>query len=737
MNAVGQPLNRVDGLAKVTGSARYSAENNLPQLAHAVPVSSTVARGRIRAIDTSTARAMPGVMLVMTHENAMRLPKGGEAAFNPPAGRKLTLLQDDKVHFQNQPVAVVVADTLEHATDAAQRVRVSYAAETPATNLTRGRGASHPPDKVQGKGADSTRGEGAPAVLPEGAVRIEADYTTPVEHHNPIEPHATVASWQGDQLTLFDSTQYVSGVRRTIARTLGVEEANIHVVCPYVGGGFGCKGSTWSHVALAAMAARQVGRPVKLVLDRPQMYGPVGHRPNTEQHIAVVARRDGTLIDMQHDVFSQTSMLEDWVESSAIVTRMLYNVPNLRTSHRLVSLDLPTPTFMRAPGEATGSFALESVLDELAWKLEMDPVELRMKNYAQTEPQEGKPWSSKHLADCYRIGSERFGWSKRARTPRATLEGNEWIGWGMATATYPANRSKAAAIARILPDGTAYVASGSQDLGTGTYTVMTQVAADGLGFPVERVTFALGDSTLPPAPVSGGSQSAASVSAAVRTATQGVREKLVTMAVGDAASPLSGVAPDAVTVEDGWLVLRSDGSRREPAAAVIARNGGQPLEVVAEVQPGDEKQRFSFHSFGAVFVEVRVDRDLGTIRVSRVVGVYDVGRLLNAKTGHSQLMGGLVWGIGAALMEQSEIDGRDGRVVNGNLADYHVPVNADVGMIDVSVLNEPDPFINPDGVRGIGEIGITGMAGAVANAVFHATGVRVRDLPITLDKVMI
>jgi xanthine dehydrogenase YagR molybdenum-binding subunit len=419
-----------------------------------------------------------------------------------------------------------------------------------------------------------------------------------------------------------------------------------------------------------------------------------------------------------------------------MVTRMLYAVPNQITTHRIVPLNLGTPTFMRAPGETTGSFALESAMDELAWQLKMDPIALRLKNFAEIEPQENKPWSSNALRECYTAGAERFGWSRRIASPRSMREGNVLIGYGMACATYPANRSPASAIARILPDGTAMVASGTQDIGTGTYTVMTQVAADALGFPLERVHFALGDSTLPHAPGSGGSQSAASVAPAVLAAASVARDKLIALAIADAGSPVHGLSADAVSVDNGWVVSRGDASRRDPAAAVIARAGGQPIDAHSSEKPGDEKQHYAFHSFGAVFAEVHVDADLGTIRVARLIGAYDVGARLNAKTARSQLLGGMVWGIGTALEEEGLLDVRYGRIANGNLAEYHVPVNADIGEMDVLFVGEPDTHFNPLGIRGIGEIGITGAPAAIANAVYHATGVRVRDLPITLDKVM-
>ncbi|QIE28705.1 Aldehyde oxidoreductase molybdenum-binding subunit PaoC (plasmid) [Caballeronia sp. SBC1] len=737
MSVLGQPLDRTDGLLKVTGQAKYSADNPEAKLAHAVLVTSTIAHGRVASMDTARIQAMPGVLLVMTHETAMRLPNDGKPNAEPPAVRRLSLLQTDEVRYSNEPVAVVVADTLERATDGARKLQASirYEAATPNTDYQRAKGTAYQPEKMMGRPINTQRGDVA-AGLRQGPTRLDVVYTTPNEHHNPMEPHATLARWDGPNLTLYDATQGVSGARGAVAKTLGIKEENVRVICPFVGGGFGCKGSAWSHVVLAAMAAKQTGRPVRLVLERPQMFGMVGNRPFTDQHIQISARDDGTLTGMRHDVISTTSTFEDWNESSAIVTRMLYAVPNQATTHKLVKLDVGTPTFMRAPGETSGSFALESAMDEMAYQLNMDPLAFRLKNYAEMEPQEKKPWSEKSLRECYQMGAEKFSWSRRNPKPRSMRDGNVLIGLGMATATYPANRSEASAIARILPDGTAMVASGTQDLGTGTYTVMTQVAADALGFPMDKVDFALGDSSLPHAPVSGGSQSVASVSPAVREAASQARAKLIAMAIADSGSPLSGGSIDDVTVNNGWVISRADPSKRDPAAAVIARNGGKPIEAMATTKPGDEKQQFAFHSFGAVFTEVHVDADLGTIRVPRIVAVYDVGSLLNEKTAHSQLMGGLVWGIGSALTEKSELDARYGRYTNANLAEYHVPVNADIGLLDITLLGKPDPHINPLGARGIGEIGITGVAGSIGNAVYHATGVRVRDLPITLDKVM-
>lgn len=731
----GQGIDRVDGRLKVCGRATFAAEFALQNLAHAVLLTSTVPKGRIARMKTDAAEHAPGVLAVLTPANAAKLPQRGLAGVNPPAGRVLSLLQDDRVDYNGQPIGVVVADTLEHAADAMRMIEVEYSETSGAVlDFEQARRAAHSPGKVLGDDADSARGDVA-AGLRDAAAKLDASYATPIEHHNPMEPHATIAAWDGARLTLYDATQYVSGVRDTIAKTLGIAPEKVTVISPFVGGGFGCKGSMWSHVALAAMASRQVGRPVKLVLDRPQMFSVTGNRPRTDQHVVLGARSDGTLSAMQHDAVSETSMIEDWTEPCTFVTRMLYACPNQATSQRLARLNVGTPTFMRAPGESSGSFALETAMDELAAQLGIDPVELRLRNDADHDPHKNKPFSSRALRECYRVGAERFGWSSRSAAPRSMRDGRWLVGMGVASATYPALRSPAEAAVRLTADGIAVVQSGSQDLGTGTYTVMTQVAADALGFPVERVRFELGDSRLPRAPVSGGSQSVASVAPAVASACAAMRAKLAELASADPKSPLHRQPADQISVSDAQLRARGV-DRSEPVAALIARNGAAPIMTRAGARPGVEREAYSMHSFGAVFAEVRVDPDLGIVRLPRVVGVYGVGRLLNAKTARSQLIGGVVWGAGMALFEKSLRDPRDGRIVNANLAEYHVPVHADIGAIDITFVPETDAQINALGTKGIGEIGITGVAAAIGNAVYHATGRRIRDLPITLDKLI-
>jgi xanthine dehydrogenase YagR molybdenum-binding subunit len=735
MNGIGAPINRTDGWAKVSGAAHYTAEHPVENLAHAVLVTSTIPSGRVLRIDDSAARGVPGLLLVMTPQNAMRLPQENkDGKLQPPIGRRLTLLQEDEVYYNNQPIAVVVADTFEHAREAAARLHIEYERKDAVLDFGQAKQSLHPPEKVLTEDTDTKRGD-LQAGLLAASVRLDATYTTPIEHHNPLETHATIAEWKGDRLTIHESTQYMKGVQRIVAAIFGIPPENVTAICPYTGGGFGSKGSIWSHGPLTAMAAKMLGRPVKLSVDRNQMFGPVGQRPNTEQRYRLGAMDDGRLMASSHDTIAYTSMIEDWIEPCGIVSRMMYESPNQETSHRLARMNLGTPTFMRAPGEASGSFALESAMDELAYQLNMDPLALRLKNYTERDPGKDLPWSSKSLRQCYEIGAERFGWKDRKPQPRSMKQGNKLVGWGMATATYPTNRSAGECSASLSPDGIALFRSATQDLGTGTYTVMTQVAADAIGLPVQLVRFELGDSTMPEAPVSGGSTTVASVGPAVQAAGHALRLKLVGIAAAAEGSPLFGATADQVGVENGELYLLAEPARREAMAAIVARHGA-PVEVTAKAEPGDEKKKYSMHAFGAVFVEVTVDEDLGEIRVPRVVGVYGVGKLMNAKTGYSQLMGGIVWGVGLALFEETVIDRRNGRAVNGNLAEYHVPTNADIQGIDVQIVDEDDPHVNPLGAKGIGEIGITGVGAAIANAVYHATGKRVRDLPITLDKVM-
>ena len=726
MSVVGAPLDRIDGKAKVTGAAKYSAEFFLPNIAYAVLIESTIPSGAVIGMEIDKAAKIDGVLAILTPGNAPRLAE--------PQPR-LSLLQDDKVYYNNQPVGVVIAESLNSAHEAASLVRVRYRESAARLDLEQGFADSYPGHHNEDPG-DAAWGD-VDGALRRAEIRLEQVYTTPIQHHSPMEPHAVIAHWEKDRLTLYESTQNITGHRQAMAKMFGIDEAEVRVVCLYVGGGFGCKGQVWSHVPLAAMAARKVGRPVKLVLERPQMFGSVGARPQTHQRIALGATRAGKLTAIRHEVFTNTSFLEDYLESSAVPTRNMYACPNVSTRHRLVQLNLGTPTYTRAPGVATGTYALEVALDELAYELNIDPLELRLLNYADADPQTGRPFTEKGLRECYLRGAKRFGWGERRREPRSMRAGHLLVGWGMATETYPAKRLPAGALVRFQADGRILLASGTHELGTGMYTIMAQVAADALGVPPETIDVKLGDTTLPQAPISAGSMSAASVTPAIELAAAKARLALFSRAVADPRSPFRGARADELEFKNGRIFLKASPSRGEHFTALIARNGRLAIEASARTAPNENAEKYSSHSFGAVFTEVTVDPDLGTVRVPRVVAVYDVGRLLNEKTGKSQFIGGIVWGISLALHEDSRVDPTTGRIANANLAEYHVPVNADIGEIDVSALDIPDTKLNPLGARGIGEIGITGTGAGVANAIFHATGKRVRDLPITPDKLLV
>lgn len=738
MSIVGKPLNRVTGPLKVTGLAQYTADP-IDNVTYGVMVMSTIANGRITDIDTNAAEAAPGVLAIVTHQNAPKLPfrKPEEApAVDPIVGEHLRVLQSDRIYFSRQPIGVVVADTLERATHAASLVQVRYSEQDPQTSLEVEMERAFPPAEAEqgGRAADVVWGD-PEAAFAAAPVRIDGNYTIPAEHHNPIEPHATIAAWEGDRLTLYDKTQWPYNVRDHVALTFGMPPENIHVVCPFVGGAFGTALRAWPHILVAAMAAQQVGRPVKLVLKREQMFGTTGHRPYTVQRVALGASQEGRLSAIIHEGTAATSRYEQFTEGLLSATRMLYACDNTRTRYRLVDLDISTPTYMRAPGEASGVYALECALDELAAAIGVDPVELRLRNYAEVNPQDNLPWSSKFLREAYQLGAEKFGWSERNSNPASMRDGRTLIGWGMATSTYPMNRSRSVAKAQILADGTAVVQSATSDIGPGTYVAMTQIAAEALGLPPENIRFQLGDSALPYATVQGGSQTVASVGSAVQVACTEARNQALALALSQH-SPFAGLKAEDMAVEGGIMFSKQNPSQRQSYADVLQQAGRDSLEVVMDSEPGDEKQRYSMHSFGANFVEVRVDRDLGEIRVSRAVSVVDVGKVINEKTARSQTIGGIVGGIGMALHEHTLMDNRFGRYMNANLGEYHVPVNADIGEIEAYFVGEPDYHANPLGARGIGEIAMVGIAAAVANAIYHATGKRVRNLPITPDKLL-
>lgn len=728
---IGAGVNRNDGVLKVTGRARYAGDHALAGMVHAVAVGSTVGCGRIHRVHDGQALHAPGVLAVLTPENAP--PLVADTSDMPgKAGEPLLPLQDRAVHYAGQVVGLVVATTLEQAEWAAGQLRFEYAVAEPVLEF-----AAAPrywPEMAIGETLQSERGRRAPP--PDGnALFVEQTYTTPFESHNPLEPSACVAHWVGDHLTLYDATQAVVGTRAVIAHRFGIAPAQVRVESHYVGGGFGCKGFVWHQETLAALAARVVQRPVKLRLTRAQMFALVGHRAQTVQRLHVSADRAGHLSAIAHDTLSTTSMIEEYVETAGLATRLLYASPWVRVTHELARFNTGTPGPMRAPGKASGLFALESALDELAHRAHMDPVTLRLRNEAVRHPENGWPWSSKHLQECYRRGAELFGWPASLAPSGSLRSGHEQIGFGMATATFPGYRSPAAACVRIRADGSAEVLSATQDLGTGTYTVLAQVAAERLGLPLTRVRVAIGDSGLPPAPVSGGSQTVASVAPAVEAAAAGLMAELTARALADPHSPLFGRAPSEITAHEGGLAVAQEPGIHDAYPAMLARWGAVNMEYEAHVQRGPEANEVACQSFGAHFVEVRVDPALGRVRVARVVSVFDCGRLLNPKTAKSQFVGGIVWGIGMALMEQTVYD-RSGRIINDNLSDYLIPVQADIESIVVDFIEVPDPYINSLGARGVGEIGITGLPAAITNAIFHATGCRVRHLPVTPDRLL-
>ena len=711
---IGEGRDRVDGRAKVTGEARYAAENNLPDLVHAVVVMATIPAGTIKTLDTATAKKAPGVLTVISHLNAPKLHLPGNAGGARSGGPQDNYAEpralpfaDATVHYLGQQIAVVVAETLEQATHAAQLVKVTYDAKPARTDLQalRAEAIEKPPGP---QSQPFTQGDPR-AAFASAAVKVDQVYRTPYQHHNPMEAHAIVASWKGDELTLYDSAQNIFATRQTLAHAFEIPTANVRVLSPFVGGAFGSKGSAWPHLMIGVIAARMVKRPVKLWLTRRQLFFTNGHRPETEQRVALGATREGKLVSIIHDAIGQGNAINDYNERCTRVTRMLYATPNLYADHKVVELNVSSPTYMRAPGENPGIFAIESALDELAYAVHVDPVQLRLINHADVNPTDGKPWSSKSLRECYARAAERFGWSRRKEEPMSMREGRLLIGYGMATATYPAHRAPASARAVLRDDGTVTVSSGSHEMGAGTATVMVQVAAEVLGIPVDRVRFLYGDTTLPTAPISAGSMTASSVGAAVFDVATALKKKLVALAGTDR------IADHAALLHQHYL----------PA-----------VEARVDSMPEESAQQYSMHAFGAHFAEVAVDAELGIARVRRMVSAFAAGRVLNAKTARSQYLGGMVMGIGAALLEETHFDKRVGSFTNVNLGEYLVPVNADIRNLEVIFVEENDAHVNPIGAKGIGEIGIVGVAPAIANAVYHATGRRVRDLPITIEKLL-
>jgi xanthine dehydrogenase YagR molybdenum-binding subunit len=712
MNTIGQPLTRLDGRLKVTGTATYAAEFQRPKLAYGALIQSAIANGRVIKIDFSEAKAAPGVVGILTRENAPQFkPYPDNLTKNGAPGESRVPLQDDNVYWVGQHLGVVVAETFEQATHAASLVHIQYEAKPPLVSLADANPVQ--PEKFIGRERLQAKRGDVNAALGTAPHKVDVVYSTPIENHNPIETTSTTAEWEApDRLLIHESTRGIKQLQKIVSTVFGVPPENVRIACKFIGGAFGSKGFQWSHTLLAAAAAQLFQRPVKLTLTRQQMFDSAGQRARTDQRFSLGADKNGRLVALRHATTTHCSPVSEFTEPCGNMSRMLYSCPNVEVSHQLVRLNLTTPCPMRAPGEAPGVFALECALDELAHAVDIDPVEFRLHNYAELNEYENKPWSSKKLRECYQRAAEKFGWSKRNKKPGAmrAVDGSR-IGFGMATAIYPAGQQKAGATAILNKDGTVTVRSATHEIGTGTYTAMSQFAVDTLGIPIEKIRFELGDSQFPEAPNNGGSWLTASVAPAVIGACRELKKKVV---------DLAGSWPN----DSAQL------------ANLLSRSGQEQIQVQFNSEPNkEEREKFSFFSYGALFVEVNVDL-LGQVRLKRAIGVYDMGRMINPRLARSQIIGGMLYGFSMALMEATIPDEKTGRIVNPNLADYHVAVHADTPEFDIDFINEPDPHMADVGARGIGEIGIVGAPAAVTNAVFNATGKRVRDLPITPDKLI-
>lgn len=727
---VGAGIDRVDAPLKVTGAAQYPNDFSFPGMAHAALVGSTIAAGRIRGIDVAEALAAPGVLTVITHRNAPKLERGPMTLLggSPPAP-----LQDDRVLHYGQHIAIVVAESAEEARHAARLVRVEYEATEAVLDVDDPRA-----EIVENPwGLDTQRGD-VGAGFAQADVVVEGTYTTPDNTNNPLGLMTTVASWRGDTLTVHDSTQWPHNVRTSLATIFKVPESGIRVLAPFVGGGFGAGLRVWSHVILTVLAAREVKRPVKLVLTRPEMFTSVGHRPNSVQQIKIGATRDGDLVAIEHHGISSVAMEDDDYEPVSFGSAVSYACPNVLTRDRQARLNIPCPGSMRAPAEGQGSFALESAIDEVAHAIGMDPLEIRLRNYAEENPVLGLPWSSKALRECYLEGAERFGWSRRTPEPGSMRDGRWLVGYGLAGVSYPFYQVPCQARASVRRDGSAYVRSAATDIGTGTYTVMTQLAAERLGLDVTRVRFDLGDSDMPYSPQAGGSGLTGALANAVHAACRRLVQEFLDVVRDDAQSPLCAAALDDVTVTDGRIHRITDPGQGESYVDILARHGLEELSADGRSTPprAEDLGMAIAGAFGAKFVEVRIDPELGLLRVARVVSVIDGGRILNEKTATSQIIGGTVGGISQAMFEETATDAVTGRIANATFGDYLMPVNADVPDMDVMFVGGPDRA-TAVGAKGVGEVGLVGLAAAIGNAVFHATGRRLRSLPITIDQIML
>jgi xanthine dehydrogenase YagR molybdenum-binding subunit len=728
---LGGKLPRIDGPLKVSGRAVYTSDISLPGMLYAVPVRSTIASGRIVSIDAGAARRLPGVRAVYYRGNLRPFFRSAPAqGLTGLIDERRPPFEDDVVRYYGQYVAVAVAQTMEQARAAADAVRVRYA--TDAHNVD--------PHLVAEKAmeTESERGN-ADAAFRSAPVKVDQTYVTPTEVHNPIELHATVAAWEGDRVTLYETSQAVVNHREVVYQMLGVPKENVRVVSHFLGSGFGGKLWPWTHSLIAAGVAREVGAPVKLVITRQSMFEAAGHRPRTQQRFRIGASRDGKLVSMQHEYLSQASILDEYKEECGEATPFMYSVANLRVASALARANVGAPTSMRGPGAVPGLYAMESAMDELAVALNMDPIELRRRNEPQQDESKKLPFSSRHLVECMQVGAEKFGWARRDPRVGAMKRDGLTIGWGMAACTWGAMRDDARASVEIRRDGTASVRTATQDIGTGTYTVLALVVAEATGIPLDRIDVQLGDTTLPPGPISGGSWTTASVIPAVSNAARAAVRSLLTMSTAGPNAPFKGATPDDLQLANGRVSRKSDPSSGVPFGDVVARanvpaaiGSGQSGTTFG----GEENRKYSLHSFGAQFAEVTWQPETARLRVSRFVSVIDAGRMINPKTARNQIEGAVVMGVGMALFEEAHYDKRYGAPINSNLADYIVSTNADAPAIDVTFLDYPDKVLNELGARGVGEIGLAGTAAAITAAVYHATGVRVRELPVRIEDLL-
>jgi xanthine dehydrogenase YagR molybdenum-binding subunit len=732
---IGQPLTRRDGVLKVTGAAKYAADQHPDGMLYAVLATSSIARGRVAFLHVAAAKAHPGVVEVITPANRAALAQDPDEKSNFLMFR-LDLLQNDRVRYANQPIAIVIAQTLEAATEGAALLAPRYEIEPARVSFDAGESVV-PASVGAGFPAQAQRGD-IEAGLASAAQKIAATYETAAQYHNPMETHAIVAAWDGDKLSIDTPSQGLAMAQARLAELFGIPPGNIHIRSPFLGGGFGCKGFISGPQILGVIAARAVGKPVKLVLAREHMFGPVGHRPPTRQTLRLGAEQHGKLLALDHHTKTVSSTFDDFFESASNVSHGVYASAALATSHEGVRADIGTPMFMRAPGEATGSIALEGAIDEMAQACSMDPLAFRLANYAEVEPISGRPFSSKALRECYQQGAEKFGWERRPLAPRQMRDRDGLlVGWGLGTAAFPALMFAANAKAVLRRDGSGVIEIGAHDMGQGALTALSQIAADALGLDLERLAFRSGSSELPDAGIAGGSAHTATAGLAIHNAGADAIARLAGLAFGEERSPLFGAGNAGVIARGGRLFRRDDESRSESYADILARAGLAQIEghgtSAAEAAPQHD---YAMQAHGAVFAEVKVDPELGQIRATRVLGAFAAGRIINPRLVASQLQGGMIWGVSFALHEAAVIDPRSGRVMNANLAEYHIPVNADVPLVQAILVEEHDPHVNALGIKGVGEIGITGTAGAVANAVWHATGVRVRRFPVRLEAVM-